>query len=287
MADDLNDTERDALISAIRRSYMEIYPTATIEAKLDVLDPGSYVAITCSPTRGVDVTLAMSERLANRGFKVIPHVAARMVRDKSHLVDIVARINGAPIESLFVPAGDAEKPAGKYTKALDLLRDLSDVDHKFRDIGVAAHPEGHPHAGDDDLIEQLLSKQEYASYFVTQMCFDAQRIDEWLHEVRDRGIQMNAWIGMPGAADRNALIKTSLRIGVGDSVRFLRRQGKKAAQLMAASEYLPDKLQFDLAPTFANADLKVAGQHVFCFNQVEKAEQWRHDFVARLEQPNL
>ena len=66
-------------------------------------------------------------------------------------------------------------------------------------------------------------------------------------------------------------------------MRFLKRQGKKAAHLMAGSEYRPDELQYSLAPVIANPDLKVAGQHVFCFNQVERAEQWRHDFIASLE----
>ena len=52
---------------------------------------------------------------------------------------------------------------------------------------------------------------------------------------------------------------------------------------MAAREYLPDSLQFELAPVIANPDLKVSGQHVFCFNQVERAEKWRHDFIEKLE----
>ena len=283
MTRELDGNERSALLHAVRESYMEIFPTPTIESKLDVLAPGSYVAVTCSPTKGVDETLAMSERLSDRGFKVVPHIAARMVRDKSHLREIIGRINQTPIVSLFVPGGDADKPVGNYHKALDLLRDLADIEHGFIEIGIAAHPEGHPVASDEELLEQLLAKQEFANYIVTQMCFDADRIETWLREIRSAGVHLNAWLGMPGAADRTALVKTSLRIGVGDSVRFLKRQGKRAAQLMAASEYLPDSLQYELAPVIANADLNVSGQHVFCFNQVERAEKWRHDFVETLE----
>jgi len=279
----LDDIERKALLASVRGSYMEIFPTPKIESKLDVLAPGSYIAVTCSPTKGVDETLDMSERLADRGFKVIPHVAARMVRDKAHLREIIGRINKTPITSLFVPGGDADKPAGRYDKALDLLRDLADIEHKFIEIGIGAHPEGHPIASDDELLEQLLAKQEFANYIVTQMCFDADRIAAWLREIRAAGVHLNAWLGMPGAADRTALIKTSLRIGVGDSVRFLKRQGKRAAQLMASSEYLPDSLQYDLAPVIADPDLRISGQHVFCFNQVERAEKWRHDFIEKLE----
>jgi len=279
VTEELTSNEREALINAVHESYMEIFPTKTIESKLDVLEPGSYVAVTCSPTKGVDATLDMSERLAERGFKVVPHIAARMVRNKSHLREIFARIDQTPIISLFVPGGDADSPVGDYAKALDLLRDMADIDHKFTEIGIAAHPEGHPVASDDELIEQLIAKQEYANYLVTQMCFDATRVDTWLREIRERGVHLPAWLGMPGAADRNSLITTSLRIGVGDSVRFLKKQGRKAAHLMANSKFVPDRLQLALAPTIANADLKVDGQHVFCFNQVERSEKWRHDFI--------
>ena len=280
---DLTDIERKALLDAVRESYIEIFPTPKIESKLGVLAPGSYVAVTCSPTKGVDETLDMSERLADRGFKVVPHIAARMVRDKAHLREIIGRISKTSIISLFVPGGDADKPIGRYAKALDLLRDLADIEHRFIEIGIGAHPEGHPVATDAELLEQLLAKQEFANYLVTHMCFDAGRIASWLQGIRSAGVHLNAWLGLPGAADRAALIKTSLRIGVGDSVRFLKRQGKRAAHLMAASEYRPDNLQYELAPVIANADLKVAGQHVFCFNQVERAEEWRRDFIEQLE----
>ena len=279
VTDKLSELQRETLIKIVHESYMEIFPTASIESRLDVLEPGSYVAVTCSPTKGVDATLDMSERLAARGFKVVPHIAARMVRNKTHLREIIGRIDQSPIISLFVPGGDADAPVGDYSRALDLLRDIADIDHKFTEIGVAAHPEGHPIASDEELMEQLLAKQEYANYLVTQMCFDAGRIEAWLREIRGRGVHLNAWLGVPGASERSALIKTSLRIGVGDSVRFLKRQGKKAALLMASSTYVPDKLQYDLAPVMAMPELNVTGQHVYCFNQVERSEQWRHDFI--------
>ena len=218
---------------------MEIFPTATIESKLDVLEPNSYVAVTCSPTKGVDATLAMAERLADRGFKVVPHIAARMVRDKAHLRKIIKRLDHTPIVSLFVPGGDSERPAGDYDKALDLLRDIADIDHKFTEVGIAGHPEGHPIASDEELIEQLLKKQEYANYIVTQMCFDAGKIKNWLLDIRSKGVELGCWLGLPGAADRSALIKTSLRIGVGDSVRYLKRQAKNTARLMASRSRRP------------------------------------------------
>jgi methylenetetrahydrofolate reductase (NADPH) len=279
---ELTETERRALVETVRKSYMEIFPTASIESKLDVLEPGSYIAVTCSPTKGVEETLAMSARLAAKGFKVVPHIAARMVRDKAHLRDIIKRLDDSPIVSLFVPGGDADKPAGDYDKALDLLRDIADIDHKFIEIGIGGHPEGHPVASDAELMDQLVKKSEYANYIVTQMCFDAGKIKNWLQEIRSKGIDPEVWLGLPGAADRNSLIKTSLRIGVGDSVRYLKKQARNTARLMAAKEYRPDNLLLELAPAIAAPDLKIAGHHIFCFNLVERAEAWRHDFIESL-----
>jgi methylenetetrahydrofolate reductase (NADPH) len=275
---------RDCQILAhtVREAYMEIFPTESIESRLDVLEPGSYVAVTCSPTRGVDVTLDMSERLALRGFKVVPHIAAKMVRNRKHLREIIARLNGLPIISIFVPGGDADAPVGDYATALSLLRDIAELEHKFTEIGVAAHPEGHPVVGEEELINELLKKQQFANYLVTQLCFDAQTLGNWLHEIRERGVSLPAWLGVPGVADRTSLLKTSMRIGVGNSLRYLKRNPKVAAKLMLSSEYRPDDLLVDLAPYVSDPAFDICGYHVYCFNQVERTEQWRHDFLEGL-----
>jgi len=277
-----SEAQQKALSSAVRESYMEIFPTATIESTLAVLEPLSYVAVTCSPTKGVGETLDMAERLAHRGFKIVPHVSARAVRDRSHLIEIIKRLDDTPIVSLFVPGGDADKPAGNYSSALELLRDIAEIDHKFTEIGVAAHPEGHPFLSDEILLEQLRKKQEFATYFVTQMCFDADVLGRWLRDIRDFGITLPAWIGIPGASERSALIKTSLRIGVGDSLRFLKKQGKMAAHMLAAKYYQPNDLLISMAPYVTDSRLNIAGHHIYCFNQVQRTEQWRHDFLEGL-----
>jgi len=278
----LSSAEARVLAHHVREAYMEVFPTDTIESRLDVLEPNSYVAVTCSPSKGVDVTLDMAERLANRGFKVVPHVAAKMVRDKRHLHEIIARLNDLPIISIFVPGGDAEAPLGDYSTALALLRDIAEIDHSFTEIGVAAHPEGHPDVAADELVRALLRKQEVANYLVTQMCFDADVIVTWLRSIREQGVTLPAWLGLPGVADRGSLLKTSLRIGVGDSLRYLRRNPRAAARLLWSNEYRPDDLLFGLAPHLADPAYDIHGHHVYCFNQVEKTEQWRHEFLEEL-----
>jgi len=278
-----SETERLALTHSVHEAYMEIFPTDSVESDLAVLEPGAFVAVTCSPSKGVDETLDMAARIAARGFKVVPHVAAKMVKNETHLREIMARLDDMPIMSLFVPGGDASKPAGKYLKALDLLRDIAEFDHRFEDIGVAGHPEGHPAVTDDVLLEDLLKKQEVSNYVVTQMCFDADIIGNWVHKIRDAGVTLPVWIGLPSVSNRISLMTTSLRIGVGNSLRYLKNHGNIAAQLLKTREYRPDDLLVDLAPYISDPELNIKGHHIYCFNQVAKAEQWRHEFLAALE----
>jgi len=277
-----SDTQRLALANSVHEAYMEIFPTDSVEAKLEALEPGACVAVTCSPSRGVEETLDMAARITARGFRVVPHVAAKMVKDEAHLRQIMARLDDMPIVSLFVPGGDAAKPAGKYVKALDLLRDIAEFDHRFEEIGVAGHPEGHPAVSDDVLLEELLKKQEFSNYVVTQMCFDADIIGNWVHGIRDAGITLPVWIGLPSVSNRLSLMTTSLRIGVGNSLRYLKNHGNIAVQLLKTKEYRPDDLLVDLAPFISDPELNIKGHHIYCFNQVAKAEQWRRDFLAAL-----
>lgn len=279
----ISDAARRALATSVHEAYMEIFPTATIETRLDALEPGSYVAVTCSPAKGVEETLDMSERLANRGFKIVPHIAARMVKNKTHLGEIMAHLDDLPIISIFVPGGDAPKPVGEYSKALELLRDIADFDHRFTEIGIAGHPEGHPAVSDEVLFEEMQLKQEYSNYIVTQMCFDAGLLGKWVRGIRTTGIKLPVWLGLPSASNRASLMTTSLRIGVGNSLRYLKNHGKIAARLLMSKDYRPDDLLIELAPYLAEPELGIRGHHIYCFNQVEKAEQWRREFLAGLE----
>lgn len=277
-----SETERKALRHHVREAYMEIFPTATIESRMSVLEPRSYVAITCSPSKGVEVTLDMAERLAQRGFKIVPHIAAKMVRDAAHLREIMRRLDDLPISSIFVPGGDAPQPVGEFACALDLLRAMAEFDHKFTEIGVAAHPEGHPSISPDVLMDQLLKKQEVANYLVTQMCFDVAALAAWLCDIREAGVTLPAWIVLPGVLDRSTLITTSLRIGVGDSLRYLRSRGRIALRLLKSSTYRPDELLVEMAPYLVDPIYNIAGYHIYCFNQVERTQKWRHEFVDAL-----
>lgn len=267
------------VVNLLEQAYMEIIPTRTILDRLDHVPRHSYISITCSPVNGLEPTLELMERLralpAERQMKLVPHIAARMVRDKGHLREILARLEASQVESIFVPGGDAPKPTGEYNDSLALLRDMADIGHNIEDIGIAAHPEGHPLVDDGELLKLLQLKQPYATYLVTQMCFDPDALVAWLKSIRQAGVSLPAWIGLPGVADVAKLISLSLRIGVGQSINVLRKQKGLLRKVISAKPYQPDDLLAGLAPHLDYPGINIPGFHLFSFNNIEGTERWR------------
>lgn len=276
-------THRDAVIRTVGDAYMEVYPAPGIEDQLACLPDKAYVAITCSPKRGIRTTLDLTERLVKTGFRVVPHVAARMVRDRVHLKDILQQLDAMRIDSVFVPAGDIGEPIGEYSASLAVLRDMAEIGHEIANIGVASHPEGHPLVDSTTLLAALKDKQPYATYLVTQMCFDAGRIIDWLRYIRAEGVSLPAWIGLPGAIERSKLVKTSMRIGVGESVRFAAKHIRLLGRFFGGRVYKPDDLLDGLAPYLDDPVCDIPGFHLFSFNLVEGTEEWRLKKVASLK----
>ena len=266
----------------LENAYMEIIPVPGIEDRIGTLQPNMHVAVTCSPTKGVDTTLELSEKLIAQGFQVIPHISAKSVTGEKHLETIIKKLDELSIESVFVPGGDGPEPLGEFNNAYDLLKALQKSGHNLKKIGIAAHPEGHPDISNKILMEALEKKKGLADYIVTQMCFDANILGDWLVRINQQGIHLPVWVGLPGVIERGPLLRTSLRIGVGDSIRFLKKKSKVAAELMKSSIYNPEKLVTSISEYKDIADTNLAGYHIFCFNQIEKTEKWRTETILKL-----
>jgi methylenetetrahydrofolate reductase (NADPH) len=243
------------------------------------LPPGAVVTVTCSPRKGPDATMTLAERFASKGYEVIPHVSARTVRNRDHLEELTGRASAAGIRELFVIGGDASEPAGPYASAGELLAELWDVDPGLERVGVGGYPEGHPLIDDEVLFEVLADKQSVADYVSTQICFDAGTVIDWVSAMRERGIELPVYLGMAGAVRRRKLLEISLRVGVGDSVRYLTKHGSLVTRLMRRGGYKPDAFIAQTAPFVDNPEYGIAGFHVYTFNQVESSERWRRELV--------
>ncbi|MDD5399310.1 MAG: methylenetetrahydrofolate reductase [Dehalococcoidia bacterium] len=263
----------------LKSARFEVIPMKGAVDEAMALPAGSVVTVTASPRKGIEATFTLSEELAKQGFHVVPHITARQVCDKSHLCEIVDRLSAGGFDDVFIIGGDIVEPVGTYDSSRALIADIVEMGKRPRCIGVAAYPEGHPLIKRDALRQALKAKQPLVNYMVTQICFDPQIIGKWLADVRADGITLPVYIGIPGILKRSKLLEISLRVGVGDSTRFLKNHWGMMARLLQHDMYNPDNLIKKI--TGLAGDRAVAGFHIYTFNQCLSTRQWRQRALKR------
>lgn len=275
-----NRQDAESASPALEAPRFELVPIKGALEAAEHLPRGAEITISCSPNLGIENTLALAEELLGRGFRVVPHLAARLVTGTGHLNGLLRRMEDSGLRETFVVGGDSAEPHGPFESGLDLLEAMSRLGHGFERIGVPAYPEGHPFIDQESLTKAFLDKQRFASYVVTQICFEPQKILGWLEGIRRRGVSLPVYVGMPGAVERIELLRVSLKIGIGNSVRFLRKQSGITGRLMAHNSYTPDDLVKSLSPYVGDAKHGIQGFHINTFNQVETTERWRAQMLA-------
>ena len=278
------ETTADGVSTLLAEPRFELMPFDSFGEQMEHLPDGAEIAITTSPSLGLGATLEWSERATDRGFEVVPHIAARYVRDEEHLAEIASRLAEAGVTDIFVPGGDREEPVGKFDSAYEVLAALDDSDYEFEEVGITGYPEGHDFLDDRTLAEAMAKKEPYATYIVTQLCYDSDAVIEWIEEIRAQGIELPVEVGIPGVMKYQRLMEISQKVGVGDSVRFLRKTTGIlgfARQLVGSrGKYTPDDLIEGLAPYADDPDYGIRGVHVYTFNQTPDTEDWRRRTVG-------
>jgi methylenetetrahydrofolate reductase (NADPH) len=198
-----------------------------------------------------------------------------MVRDRAHLDALLAAMAQAGADDLFLIGGDADPPLGEYASAVELLPIVAEHPQRPQTIGIAGYPEGHPLISDEELERALADKSRYADYVATQMCFDADILLRWIADQRRQGMTLPVVIGMPGKVARRRLLEMSVRIGVGPSLAFVRKQ--RGLRSLLSRRSTADRLYKALAPTLDDPALNVPGFHYFTFNQLIETWQWLQD----------
>ncbi|MEO6510610.1 MAG: methylenetetrahydrofolate reductase [Nocardioides sp.] len=260
----------------------EVLPAGTIEDKiLEHVSVEQTVTVTASPSKGLEVTIDLAERLTGHGYTAVPHIAARMVRDRAELAEIVERLNGKGITKVFVPGGDADPPGG-YPDALSMLEDLKEMGHGFDQVGIAGYPESHPTISDDLTIQSMWDKRKYATHVVSNLTFDPKVVNVWVTRMRGRGITMPLLLGVPGPVERAKLLAMATRIGVGESTKFLSKNKGLFARLAAPGGFTGERFLEKCAPTLSAPEALVQGLHVYTFNQIAETAAWRKDLLERL-----
>ena len=274
----MSDLER--LAKLLRRPRYEVIPLAGVEeAVLEHVPPEVTITVTTSPRKGLDPTLDLVERIAAKGYDVVPHLAARHVRDLSHLTELVERLQAAGATDVLVMAGDAPEPAGAFDGALPLLEALAELGSPFKTVGMTGYPESHAFLSDDAATRSMLAKAEFSTYIVTQICFDPSATAIWMDAVWERGIRLPIYVGLPGPVPRSKLLRVCERIGVGESLRSLSAEETGGPR---EGNFDPETIVFGLDASLDGQQPNMAGFHVFTFNDLEGTERWRQELRTRM-----
>jgi methylenetetrahydrofolate reductase (NADPH) len=270
------------MVRLLENARYEVLPTASIEATvLEHVGTETAITVTASPSKGLEATLELSERLTRQGYTAVPHLAARMIRDRAELSEICDRLTGAGVTRVFVPGGDADEP-GAYPDALSLLEALTELGRPFAHVGITGYPESHPTISDDLTIQSMWDKRRYATHVVSNLTFDPDVLEKWVGRMRKRGITMPLILGIPGPVDRTKLLSMATKIGVGESTRFLAKHKGTFARLAAPGGFTGERFLEKVAPALSPPEMLVEGLHVFTFNQVPATVEWRRTLLDRL-----
>jgi methylenetetrahydrofolate reductase (NADPH) len=278
----LDADARGALARALEDPIFELLPLKNLPDQVPHLPVGARFSVTASPAKGIDATLDWAVRLQAEGFNAIPHLSARMIRDRATLAALLHRARDGGLTHAFVVGGDADEP-GEYLDGLSLLQAMDELGHPFATLGCPGYPQGHPDIPDEALERALRDKARYVDHVTTQMDFDVKAIAAWVHRQRADGLVPDVVIGVPGVADPQKLLSIAARIGVKDAKRFLVKNLRFVTGLAKSGGfYKPSGFVEGVAPLLADPTARVTGFHLYTFNAVEATESWRRSTLESL-----
>ncbi|MCX2725969.1 methylenetetrahydrofolate reductase [Thermomicrobium sp. 4228-Ro] len=269
------------LLSDLR---IEVLPNVDLDKVIEAVPKHATLAVTSSPQRGVEGTLHTAIALRRAGYRVVPHLAARAIRDRAQLADLWRQYSAEGVDEVFIVGGDQEQPAGEFAASLDLVKAVVELDPRPHRIGITSYPEGHPHIPADVLERDLLAKQPCAQYAVTNLVFDPEVFVRWLSTMRARGFTLPIYIGLPGTLRLDRLIRIGMRLGLGSSLRYLEKQRGLVGRLLTGGglRYDPGDFLDEVARQPAEARTGIIGVHWYSFNAVSSVVTWVSERQQRL-----
>jgi methylenetetrahydrofolate reductase (NADPH) len=271
----LATAERAALDRALADPTFEIIPLKNAREQAAAIPSGATVSVTASPGKGIEATVELAVELEHAGLRAVPHLSARMIRDRVHLAELLSWMADAGIDRTFVVGGDADEP-GEFLDALSLIRAMADMGRLPDEVGIGCYPQGHQDIPDAALEQALRDKAPFAKYMTTQLCFDPKAIETFVRAHRATGLDLPVKIGLPGVAEIPKLLSISARIGVKDASKFILKNTRFVGELLRSGGiYRPTSLVEKLAPLMADPAAAIAGLHHYPFNNVPATIEWR------------
>jgi methylenetetrahydrofolate reductase (NADPH) len=197
---------------------MSVHDRSSISRWRHLLKPGTRINITAFPGQLPADTADTARAIRAAGFSPVPHIAARTLASKAALQDLLGRLQDlAEVDEVFLIAGDRAAPIGSFATASDVLRTHVLERYGIVRVGVAGHPEKHPHVSDEVLRQATLEKAELVASlglelkFITQFAFSSGPILHWVQRLRTDGIRSDVSIGIAGPAQLTTLLKFAAR----------------------------------------------------------------------------
>lgn len=245
----------------------------TMAAELAALDP-SFISVTCSAggSGNAQATPAIAAMIADEfNVSTVAHLTCINSTPET-IADAVSDMRERGIKNVLALRGDlvaGREPSEAFRYAKDLIPLMAEAGFC---VGAAAYPEGHIACESDAAsIEHLKMKQDAgASFFVTQLCFDNERIYRFIEAAERAGItvpithgimpflskeQISRMVFLCGASLPSAIIKL-----------LAKYEGDAESLKRAGIEYACSQL-VDLA------EHGVDGLHVYCMNKPEVARE--------------
>ncbi|GGB94856.1 methylenetetrahydrofolate reductase [Novosphingobium endophyticum] len=254
----------------------------SLNAAASNIAAGTPVAITFLPGESYDARVAVVRAVRKLGFEPMPHFSARLLQSVGEFECYLHRIcEAANVTRCFVIAGDTAKVEGPFPDSMSLIASGAFERYGASVLGIAGHPEGHPHMTDEQCWQTLetkcaeIGRRGMAPLIVTQFAFDADRTLRWLETLRSRGIVAPVRIGVPGPAGIKTLMRFAARCGVGASTTVLAKYGISIGRLIgsAGPDRLLDTFARSLGPQHGLVRL-----HFYPFGGLEKTVAWIRDY---------
>ena len=246
---------------------MEILPQNISELSL-IPEFVNEVYITMIP--GVDCrdTIEAANVIQTKGKQAIPHIAARSFSSPEVLKKCLSVLQDAGIKKVLLIGGGVPEPNGKYASVMDLLKTGLFAEYGINSFDFAGHPEGNPDDPKSEyhMLEKLqwTKEHEFSSRIVTQWSLDAKKTNNWISDLREKGVSNPIHIGVPGPSTVKSLMRFAKVCGVKASTQVLRKQGLNISKLMFVNK--PDKIIS-----------KLSGYdqlHLYPFGGIAKSAAW-------------
>jgi methylenetetrahydrofolate reductase (NADPH) len=249
------------------------------------LPPDTPVSVTFLPDEKPEARIAAATAVREFGFEPMPHFSARRIESHAEFESYLqAVVQQAKVRRCFVIAGDRDTPAGPFADSSALIATGCFENAGIKAIGIAGHPDGHPHMSAEQRWDVLKKKtadiedRGMAPLIVTQFGFDAGSILAWLKELRGRGLGMPVRVGVPGPAGIKTLLRFAARCGVQASASVIGKYGISITQLLGSAG--PDRLVDALSERISSEHGRVR-LHFYPFGGLQRTVEWIKSYDSR------